>query len=208
MPDLASFPTTGPPGELIPERLRLGVVHELVRPIEKAGRAEDERRPTVADPGVEEDARPAERAVGEGHRDAAYDVVNHLVPVEDAERIGARVAIDADPEDQFPVGEVGRFTGGDLFGVHQRGDPILLDPSPNDLLDTDLVPHPRVEEAAEIAVDPGEEVCLEGHELPVGADLGVLLQPLHPRRPVVRDLGSREFSERVEKPDVRVGQDA
>ena len=206
MPDLASFPTTGPPGELIPERLRLGVVHELVRPIEKAGRAEDKRLPATGDSGVEEDARPAQRAVGEGHRDAAYHIAKHLVPVEDTERIGARVAIDADPEDQFPLGEVGRFTCWDLFGIHQRGNPILLDPSPNNLLDPDLVPNPRVDEATEIAVEPGEDVRLEGTEVPVGTDLGMLLQPLHPCLPVALYLGSGESLERVEKPAVSVGQ--
>ena len=81
-------------GQLVPERARLPVVHQLVAAIEKARtnrRCTSGRRtprPSIGDP------RAAQRAVSQRDRHAADDVVGHLVPVEDAQRISPRFAVE------------------------------------------------------------------------------------------------------------------
>ena len=69
------------------------------------------------------------------------------------------------------------------------------------------MPHPAVEEVAEVGIDSGEDVGLEGDEPAVGADLGVLFLPLGPRLPVAGDICSGEPLERVEEPAVLVGKE-
>ena len=52
--------------------MRLVVVHQLVGAIEEPGRAEHERLPAPRYVGLEQDARPAQGAIGERKRDAAH----------------------------------------------------------------------------------------------------------------------------------------
>lgn len=58
------------------------------------------------DAAIEENAGAAKRAIGEAHGHAAHHIVHHLVPIGDAERIGARIAVDIDAEDRIVVVEI------------------------------------------------------------------------------------------------------
>ena len=78
--------------ELLPPRLGLPVVHDEIGVAQLAGRAEVERAPL--DPAVERDRRVAERAEGDGDGEPAEFVVDDLVPDQDLQRVGARLAAD------------------------------------------------------------------------------------------------------------------
>ena len=78
--------------ELLPPAFSLAVVHHQVRVPELAGGAEIEH--PVADPPVEDDGGVAQGTEGDRDRHAAYGVVGDLVPHQDLQRIGPRVAVD------------------------------------------------------------------------------------------------------------------
>ena len=58
------------------------------------------------DAAIEENAGAAKPTIGEAHWHAANHIVHHLVPIGDAERIGARIAVDIDAEDRIVVVEI------------------------------------------------------------------------------------------------------
>ena len=101
--------------ELLPEGVGGAVVHELVRAIEEAARAE--AVDLVADAPVVEDGAAAKGAVGERDGDATDGVVDHLVPVDDAAGIGAGVSVDLHADDAI----LGADPGGGLLGVMKSG---------------------------------------------------------------------------------------
>ena len=103
MPEPVSGPDHRPAGELVPQAVRRLVVHQLVGAIDEARGAEHERLVVAGHAGIVEDPGAAQRAVRERHRHAADHVVEHLVPVQDAQRVGARIALDLDPEHQLVV---------------------------------------------------------------------------------------------------------
>jgi hypothetical protein len=86
-------------GELVPERSGLPVIHQLVRAIEKARLTKGEWLAAPGDAAVEQNPGATQGAIGEAHRPAADNVVHHLMPIHDTQRIGARVVTDLDTED-------------------------------------------------------------------------------------------------------------
>ena len=90
-------------GKLVPQAVGLAIEHQLVGAVEEAGGAEDKRRIPAIDLGLEKDAGAAQSAVGERHRHAADDIVEHFVPAHDAERIGPNVAVDLNAKDEITV---------------------------------------------------------------------------------------------------------
>ena len=144
-----------------PQRLGSLVVHELVRPVEETAGAKGVVYPCVL--GEVEDHGAAERAVHAGHRHAADHVDEHLVPAEDALRIGACIAVDGDPEHDVVVLEVAGIVPGDHRRVAQRRDAVLPDAAPDDLVEPDqrlahlveIHREPRVDEAVERALEGG-----------------------------------------------------
>ena len=87
----------------------------------------------------------------------------HLVPVHDAQRIGARLAVDDDAEDRLPGLKPGRVLRRDRDGPVERRDAVHAHPAPDDLLDADrrgvLVP----QEFLEPLVDVCEQRALPAH---------------------------------------------
>ena len=136
-------PHNGPVEELVPKRIRLAVVHQLVRAIEEARGAEDEGLGPPRHLGLEKDARAAQRAVGERHGHPADHVVEHLVPIEDAQRIGARITLNLDAEHELVVAEVGGVGGGNVGGVDQGRDAVLAHPAPDNLFEAIKTGTPR-----------------------------------------------------------------
>ena len=99
--------------ELVPKRIRLVVVHELVGAVEKARRSEDKGFASSFHPRIEKDPRSAQRSVGKRNRNASDHVIKHLMPVHESQRIGANVTIDLDAEDELVLGEIVRRGRGD-----------------------------------------------------------------------------------------------
>ena len=181
-----------PAKELVPQGIGLLVIHQLVRAVEKTGGAEDKRGLAPVNAGVIQNARPTQGAVGEGHRHTADDVVEHLVPVHDAQRVGTRITVDGDTEHLFVVGQVFGVPGVDQLGVDQRRDTVLDDAAPSDLLNADVVRNAAAEKEAEVRVDDGIEVGLEGIEPLEGHDLRVRLLPQNPFVPFGAGLIARQ----------------
>jgi hypothetical protein len=189
-------PDHGAAGELVPEASGRLVVHQLVGAVEKARGAEDEGLVPALDRGLEQDAGAAERAIGKAHRHATDDVVEHLVPVHDAERIGPGIAVDGDAEDRLLRRQIVGLGGRDMGGIGQRRDAVLLDPAPDDLLEADVMGDAGVEEFPEIRIDQGHDVGQEAIEAGKGGDLRMRLLPEHPLPPVFARRLARELRDR------------
>ena len=174
-------------GELAPQAVRFPVEHQLVGAVQQAGGPEHERLLARRDAGLVQDARTAERAVGERDRDAAHRVVHHLVPAEDAQRVGPRVAGDLDAEHRVVVVQVAGVGRRDHAGVVERGDAVRPHAAPDDLLEADVEvlrpAAPVAEEAGEAAVDPAEQRELDVAVARMGLDFGMRLQPQHGLEP-------------------------
>jgi hypothetical protein len=121
--------------DLGPQALALAVEHDEGGSVEQARHAEAAR--LAVDPPVEDQRRGAERAVRHGDRDAADDVVRHLVPLEHGEGIGAVLAAERDAHDGLLV-LPGRVGGRDVGGVVERGHAVTPRPALADLVDRDV----------------------------------------------------------------------
>ena len=109
-----------------------------------------------------EDHGAAERAVDARHRHAADGVDEHLVPGEDALRIGAGVAVDGEAEDDVVVIQVEGVFRGQHRRVAKRRDAVLPHAAPDDLVEPDERFAGRVEIGRESRVDEAVERALEG----------------------------------------------
>ena len=112
------------PGELVPERPALAVEHEPHAPLHEAGRREAPRRrgPCARAVALEGHGRRREAAPDDGDVAAAERVVRDLVPVEPAERVGARLAAERDADHGVVLGEAG-VVGGGVGGLGARASP-------------------------------------------------------------------------------------
>src|SRR5690242_15178871 len=108
-----------------------------------------------SDAAVEENACAAKRAIGEAHGHAAHHIVHHLVPIGDAQRIGASIAVDFDAEDLVVIVEVTGVASADHLGIVERGNAVDGDPAPSDLFDPDLVRYVSAEETTKAPIDAG-----------------------------------------------------
>jgi hypothetical protein len=89
---------------LLPPALGLPVVHDEVRVAQLARGAEIENQ--AIDPAIESDRRVAQRAVGDGDRHIAHGIVDDLVPREDPQRVGPRLAGQGERDDRLGRREV------------------------------------------------------------------------------------------------------
>ena len=119
-------------GELLPPRLGLPVVHDEVAEAKPPRRAEVEHHRVEA--AVEDDRGVAEWAERHRDRGAAQLVVRDLVPDEDLERVGARLAAQLDRDDRLV--RVEPFAGLLRRGV--PGDVDGRDPVPRGAAGHDL----------------------------------------------------------------------
>ena len=166
--------------------MRLPVEHQLVGPVEKPRRPEDEGGLSVLT-GLEQDARTAKGAIGQGDGHTADHLVEHLVPAHDPQRISPRVAVDRNPEDQIVIAQIVGVVRRDQWRVVERWDPVLLHPTPGDLLEPDLhaVGHEvlRLQKRLEGRVKPQEDLALDHGEIRMRRDLRVGFLPEHPVEP-------------------------
>lgn len=86
----------GAPGNLRPKRFGCAVLKEHAAVVEQPRNAKARGLPGHAC--IQGDARAAQRAVGDGNRFVAEAVVDDLVPVEDARRLGTRDAVARNAE--------------------------------------------------------------------------------------------------------------
>ena len=98
------------------------------------------------------------------HRHAADHIVEHFVPVHDAQGIGTGIAVDRYAEHRFVIGKVIGVFGANQLWIDQRRDAILDDAAPGNLLEADVVGDAAAQKQAEVRVDTGVEVGLEGVE--------------------------------------------
>ena len=120
-------PADGPAPERVEERERVQVEHHLVGSRQQAGRAEFERTAGRRDAfgecvGEECLGRAAQRAVDETDPPAAEGVVDHLVHLHLVLRVGARLAVELDAEDQQIVGIPGAAGSVGYGWIVERGD--------------------------------------------------------------------------------------
>ena len=90
-------------GDLLPQRLSDVVPHHQIRLAQQPGDAEAQN--VAVNSPVESDCGVAQRAVGDGERDAAYLVVDDLVGGEDAQRVEAGDAFDLEQHPDLVVDE-------------------------------------------------------------------------------------------------------
>ncbi len=113
--------------------------------------------------GVIEEHGTAQGAVHPGDRHAADRVDEHLVPGEDAFRIGAGVAVDGEAEHDVVVLQVAGVFRGQHRRVAKRRNAILPHAAPDDLVEPDerfaghveIRRESRVNEAVERALERG-----------------------------------------------------
>ena len=136
------------------------VVHELVGAVEKAAGAKRVVHSLVL--GVVEDHGAAERAVHARDRHPPDRVDEHLVPAEDALRVGPGVAVDRDAEHDVVVVEVSDVARGEHRRIAQRRDAVLPDAAPDDLVEPDQRLAHLVEVRREARIEEAVERALEG----------------------------------------------
>ncbi len=112
--------------------------------------------------GVKEDHGTAQGAVDAGDRHTADRVDEHLVPGENALRIGAGVAVDRETEHDVVVFQIAAVFRGQHRRVAKRRDAILPNAAPDDLVEPDERFAGRVEVRRESRVDEAVERALEG----------------------------------------------
>ena len=99
------------------------------------------------------------------------------MPVHDAQRVGADVAVDRHTEHLLVVLKVVRLVGAEVRRIDQRRDAILDDTAPGNLLQPNVVGDAGLQEQAETRIDSRENICFEGGEIIERRDLGVGLLP-------------------------------
>ena len=147
------------PLERVPQALRLVVEHQLVRSVEEPAGAE--RQVPAVHHALERDHRSAQRAVHDGQLHAPQPVERHLVPGEDALRVGAGLAVERNAEDDVAVRQVVRVVRVEPLGVLQRRDPVHGHPAPFDLVQPDQRRRPPREEIRKARIDPAVPLPLE-----------------------------------------------
>ena len=112
------------PGGLLPPRFGLAVVHHEVAEAEVAGRPEVVQRAVHG--ALEDERRVAQRAEGHDDRHATQRVIGDLVPDQDGQRIGPRLAVD-DQRDDRRIGRQPRLGVRDGFELRvvDRRDAVL-----------------------------------------------------------------------------------
>ncbi|MPY93721.1 MAG: ATP-binding cassette domain-containing protein [Acidimicrobiia bacterium] len=110
------------PGEVPPQRAGLAVVHDQRAVPQRPGYAEVEHPAVVA--AIVGERRVAQRAVGDGNRDAVDRVVDDLVPGEDLHRVRTGVAVDLQHEHGLAVPEEDHVLDGVEAGLVDGGDAV------------------------------------------------------------------------------------
>ena len=174
------------PLERVPQALRLVVEHQLVRAVQEPARAE--RQMPAVRHALERDHRPAQRAVDDGQLDPAQPVERHLMPGQDAFRIGPRLAVGRDAEHDVIVGQVVGLGGLEPRWILERRDPVDRHAAPFDLVETDERRNAPREELGEARIDlavplPLEEAVIGGADRTV-ATRSTAASPPNPRRSV------------------------
>src|SRR6516225_253049 len=95
--------------ELLPPALGLTVVHHEIGVSEFARRAEIEH--AIFHRTFENERGITERAIGDRHRCASDHVVHDLVPDQNANGIGPRIAVDGERDDWFRIADAAGPSG-------------------------------------------------------------------------------------------------
>ena len=108
--------------QLRPQRARLEVIHHEVAAIEQARNTE--AKPHAVDRGFERDATHAQWTPGDQHRLGADTIIDHFVPVQNAYRVGTRLATHLDAKYVIVGRDKVRIVTRDVPGLMQCRDVI------------------------------------------------------------------------------------
>ena len=95
----------------------------------------------------------AQRAVRQRKGHAANGVISHLMPIDDAQRVGVGLAVEGDAKNGLAGLQIRCFSRRDLEGMVQGGNPINADTAPLNLLDTDVTGQIVSQEIGEEGID-------------------------------------------------------
>lgn len=84
------------------------------------------------------------------------------MPVENAQRIGAIVAVDGHTKHEFLRSKIRRFCRLHMFGIGERRDAIFAHAAPDDLFNPDTVGNAGIEEVLKGRIDAAVGKDTEG----------------------------------------------